>query len=43
MAENGDGDRGKAGGGEIMFILASAVIFLAIAGSVVYFVARIVL
>jgi dolichol kinase len=33
----------KSGRGELAFILASAAIFLAIAGCVVYFVARIII
>jgi hypothetical protein len=43
MTDDGEGDGAKAGRGELMFIAVSASIFLAIAGCVVYFVAKIVL
>jgi hypothetical protein len=46
MAKNGSrddgGDGGRARRGDLMFVLASAAIFLAIAASVVYFVGKVV-
>jgi hypothetical protein len=43
MPEDEQGERPKAGRGELAFIVVSAAIFLAIAGCVVYFVARIII
>ena len=41
MPKQNEGDGQGEGRGELMFIVASAVIFLAIAGCVVYFVVKI--
>jgi hypothetical protein len=43
MPKEDPGERPKAGRGELVFIVVSAAIFLAIAGCVVYFVARIII
>ena len=42
MARRGEGEDRRQGRGELIFIVASAAIFLAIAGCVVYVVARII-
>jgi len=43
MSNDGEEDGAAVGRNELMFVVASAAIFLAIAGCVVYFVARIML
>jgi hypothetical protein len=40
MAVDGGQDGRTSGGKDLLFIVASAAVFLAIAGSVVYFVCR---
>ena len=42
MTPDDPGQRPKPGRGELVFIVVSAAIFLAIAGCVVYFVVRII-
>jgi len=43
MSSQDPGKRPKVGRGDVAFIVVSAAIFLAIAGCVVYFVARIII
>jgi hypothetical protein len=43
MSSQDPGERPKFGRGDVAFIVVSAAIFLAIAGCVVYFVARIII
>ena len=43
MPKDEPGQRPKSGRGELAFIIVSAAIFLAIAGCVVYFVARLII
>jgi len=43
LGERSPGEHPKSGRGELAFIVVSAAIFLAIAGCVVYFVARIII
>jgi len=43
MSKHDLDERPKSGRGELAFIVVSAAIFLAIAGCVVYFVARIII